>query len=217
MLQVHYSFSHFPSSKSSRYATLDFSNPATPSRITTSKIPRSPEVRFLIVWSNLYYFFVHQPAAMNSIDYSYGSTHIPHSQHLQSDSHLQSSQRSLVEPFCRNSQHVKAVGCFRRGTLSLMFDRILSATLRWRFLPPELHRGILTPPSYFSWFTPNTNTIRCNLGLTPLFHFLEGVLIPWVAKAENLCLIVEQLPIKAECWYAPSHSRILAGAIYLTS
>ena len=32
-------------------------------------------------------------------------------------------------PFCGNSQRVKAVGCFRGGAVSLMFDRILNATL----------------------------------------------------------------------------------------
>ena len=31
--------------------------------------------------------------------------------------------------FSRNSQRVKAVGCFRGGAMSLMFDRILNATL----------------------------------------------------------------------------------------
>ena len=35
----------------------------------------------------------------------------------------------MVGPFCGNSQRVKAVGCFRRGAVSLMFDRILNATL----------------------------------------------------------------------------------------
>ena len=34
-----------------------------------------------------------------------------------------------MELFCRNGQRVKAVGCFRRGAPSLMFDRILNATL----------------------------------------------------------------------------------------
>ena len=31
--------------------------------------------------------------------------------------------------FSRNRQRVKAVGCFRGGAVSLMFDRILNATL----------------------------------------------------------------------------------------
>ena len=35
----------------------------------------------------------------------------------------------MVGPFCGNSQHVKAVGCFRGGAVSLMFDRILNAIL----------------------------------------------------------------------------------------
>ena len=35
----------------------------------------------------------------------------------------------MAWPFCGNSQRVKAVGRFRRGAVSLMFDRILNATL----------------------------------------------------------------------------------------
>ena len=34
-----------------------------------------------------------------------------------------------MELFCGNSLHVKAVGCFRRGVPSLMFDGILNVTL----------------------------------------------------------------------------------------
>ena len=35
----------------------------------------------------------------------------------------------MVRPFCGNSQGVKAVGYFRGGAVSLMFDRILNVTL----------------------------------------------------------------------------------------
>ena len=35
----------------------------------------------------------------------------------------------MVGPFCTNSQRVKTVGCFHRGAPSLMFDRVLNATL----------------------------------------------------------------------------------------
>ena len=35
----------------------------------------------------------------------------------------------MVGLFCRNSQRVKAVGCFRGGAVSFTFDRILNATL----------------------------------------------------------------------------------------
>ena len=34
-----------------------------------------------------------------------------------------------MELFCGNSLRVKAVGCFRRGAPSLMFDEILNVTL----------------------------------------------------------------------------------------
>ena len=35
----------------------------------------------------------------------------------------------MVKLFCGNSLRVKAVGCFRRGAPSLMFDKILNVTL----------------------------------------------------------------------------------------
>ena len=34
-----------------------------------------------------------------------------------------------MELFCGNSLRVKAIGCFRRGALSLMFNGILNVTL----------------------------------------------------------------------------------------
>ena len=59
------------------------------------------------------------------------------------------------------------------------------------------------PASLSSWFTPNTNTIRCNLRPTPRSHLLEGELIHWAGKAKNAWLIVGWLPIKAEWWDGP--------------
>ena len=61
-----------------------------------------------------------------------------------------------------------------------------------------------TPPaSWFSWFKPNANTRRWNLGLNPRPHFLEGEFIHLVDKAKNVWLIVGQLPIKAGWWNTP--------------
>ena len=57
------------------------------------------------------------------------STHTLHSQRLQGDPHLESGSRSAVELFCGNSLCVKAIGCFRRGAPSLMFDGILNVSL----------------------------------------------------------------------------------------
>ena len=54
----HCPFSLFPSNNSSRYTTLAFFNPVTPSRVTTSGVPKSLEVIFLIVSSNLNHFLV---------------------------------------------------------------------------------------------------------------------------------------------------------------
>ena len=56
-------------------------------------------------------------------------THTPHSQRLQSDPHLESGRKSVVELFCGNSLRVKAIGYFRREAPSLMFDGELNVTL----------------------------------------------------------------------------------------
>ena len=57
----------FPKNKSRRYNISVFFNPYTPSRITTSGISKSPQIRFLIVLWSLNYFTVHRPATTNSI------------------------------------------------------------------------------------------------------------------------------------------------------
>ena len=93
----------------------------------SSGIPKSPQVRFLIVWSSLNHFLVHQPAAMYSIHFQ--STHTSYSQYLWSDPHLGSSRKTVVWLFCRSSPYAKAVGCFHRGAASLMFDGVLNGTL----------------------------------------------------------------------------------------
>ena len=83
--------------------------------------------RFLLVWSSLNYFPVHQPAATNFMHLQ--STYTPHLQHIQSEAHMESSRTFAVELYCGNSQRIKAVGYFRRRAPSWMFDRILNATL----------------------------------------------------------------------------------------
>ena len=61
------------------------------------------------------------------------SSYTPHLQYLQLEVHLESSQTSAVELFCRNSERVKGVGYFCKRVPSCifdrMFDRILNATL----------------------------------------------------------------------------------------
>ena len=103
--------------------------------------------------------------------------------------------------FCGSSLHARAVGCFRRGVL--IFDGVLNATLSEEKVSTigvtQGNLELLLPP----WFTPNTITIRWNLGLTSRPHFLEGELIRLVDKAKNAWLIVRQLPIKAGWWDDP--------------
>ena len=51
-----------------------------------------------------------------------------------------------MEPFCRNSQLVEPVGCFRRGVLSLMFDGILNVTLSEKVSTTGVTQGNLELP-----------------------------------------------------------------------
>ena len=144
--------SHHPSSplprKSRRYTQPVFFNQVTPSRITTSRISKSPQVRFFIVWSipcdnKFHTLAVHLHSTLTAppIRGTFGVR-----------------RTSVVEPFCRNSQPVKASGFFPRGAPSWMFDRSLNATrrnsslelkegLRRSFPPLGLHKGILDSPS----------------------------------------------------------------------
>ena len=101
--------------------------------------------RFLLVWSSLNYFPVHQPAAANSMHLQ--STYTSHLQHIQSEANFESNQTSAVELYCGNSQRIKAVGYFCRTAPSWMFDRILNATLPNNYLP--LHQKLTTFPGMF--------------------------------------------------------------------
>ena len=108
--KLHCPFYPLPSNRSGRCTSLVFFNLAITGRITTSGIPKSSEVRFLIIWRESNHFLVQQPVARNSMH-----LHFTHTSHLQlhwSDPHLESDGRSVVELFCGNSQRVKAVGCF---------------------------------------------------------------------------------------------------------
>ena len=104
--------------------------------------------------------------------------------------------------FSRNSQRVKAVGCFRGGAMSLMFDRILNATLSEEkfsiFGVTQGNLKLLLPTDSLKH-----KTIRWYLGLTPCLHFLEEELIHLVDNAKNVWLIVGQLPKKSGWWDAP--------------
>ena len=109
------------------------------SQITKSKISFFP-----LVWSNLYHFLVHQPAATNSMHLQ--STHLLNLHHPLSDPHLKSGRRSAVQLFCGNSQHVNPVDCFRRGVPSLMFDGFLYVTLCEEISTTGITQGNLELP-----------------------------------------------------------------------
>ena len=60
---------------------------------------------------------------------------------------MESGRKSVVELLYRNSQHVKAVGCFHGGVPSMILDRIPNATLyEGKVSTPGLHKGILNFP-----------------------------------------------------------------------
>ena len=80
-------------------------------RVTTSGIPKSQELRFLIVWWSLNHFLVHQSATANVVHLQ--PTHTLHLQHLRLDSHLLFSRRSAVELFCEGRKRVKVIRCLR--------------------------------------------------------------------------------------------------------
>ena len=125
-----------------------FFNPVTASRITTSNISKSPQIRFLIVWSSIYYFPVHQPAVTNSLHLQ--SAYAPHLQHLQSEAHLESSQTSVMGPF---------------------FSKIFNVLMPLFIFAEELHRGCLT--GFLSYYSSKvwgkklstTGATQSNLGL----------------------------------------------------
>ena len=127
--KLHYLFSPLSLNASRRNTNQVFFHLVAPSRITTSDIYKSLQVKFLIVWSSLNYFTVHQSTVTNSM-HKFQFTYIPHLQHFQSRVHLESSQASVVGLFVfENSQLVETVGCFRAGSPSWILDRILNATL----------------------------------------------------------------------------------------
>ena len=138
----------FPNT-SRRYMTTVFFNPVLilllPSPINTSQISKSPQVIFLLVWSRFNYFPVCKPVATNSMHSQYTPT--PHLQHIQSETHLESSRTSAVDRFCENKQRIKAVGYFCRRTPSWMFNRILNAILPNNSL--HLHETLATFPEIF--------------------------------------------------------------------
>ena len=121
----HHPLFSLPTNKSRKYTNQVFFSPVTPSRITTNDILKSPQVRFLIVWSYFNYFTVEHPAVRNFMRFQFSAKHM----------------RWGI--FCENSQLVEAVGCFCGGAVSWMLDRILYASL-----PNNLF--LLSHP----WFTP---------------------------------------------------------------
>ena len=108
-------------------------------------ISKSPQVRFLLVWSSLIYFPVHQLAATNCMHLQ--SNYTTYLQHIQSEAHLESSRIFAVELSCGNSQHIKPVGYFCRRAPLWISARILNATVSNNFL--HLYQALATFPKMF--------------------------------------------------------------------
>ena len=129
--------------------------------------------RFFLAWSSLNYFPVQQSAVTNSMYLQ--STYTPHLQHIQWQTHLESSRKSAVELYCGNSQRIKAIGCFRRKAPSWMFDRILNATLPNNYLP--LHKKLASFPGMFCDILRNVwrHSPECLTSFPGMFDD-----IPWI-------------------------------------
>ena len=86
----------------------------------SSDISKSPQVRFLLAWCSLNYFFVYQPVVTNSMYFQ--SIHNPHLQTF-NGMHLSSSSVSVVRPFLR-----KKLTCSNRW----LFLRRSSSVIAWQ-------------------------------------------------------------------------------------
>ena len=135
------------------------------------------------------------------------STHTSHLKHLQLDPNLEPDRKSMVGLFWKNSYRVKAVGCFRGGAPSLIFDRILNATLSEEGVSTT---GFNSHCLLILLIHTKHKTIKWCLRMTPRLHLLEGALIHWVDKAKNMWPIVKQFPIKIGWWDAPLGLRDLS-------
>ena len=86
-----------PSNKSRTYSIVFFFfNLVTPTRITISGICKSPQIRFLIVWSSHIYFPLSQSSVTNSMQLQ--PTCKSCLQYFRSEPYLMSCQASTVGP-----------------------------------------------------------------------------------------------------------------------
>ena len=98
----------------------------------------------------------------------------PNLQYPQPDPHLESDWRSVMELFCGNKHCVKPVvkPFLHRSSVVDVWqnskcDFLWGALCHWGYT-----REFWTHyASWFPWFTPNTRTIRWNVGLTPRIFF----------------------------------------------
>ena len=179
-----------------------FFNLVTPSRITTNGVPKSPEVRFLTVWSSINHFLVHPKLWL-----WFPCTCSPPTPCIHSTSgqiHIWNLVGSLWRCFFAEVVYmVRLLVVFTEKLHCWCLTGFkMRLCLRRKFPLMGLHRGILNSCCLLilPWFTPNTSTIRWNLGLTSHPHFLEEEPIHLVYKAKNVWLTVGQLPIKSGWW-----------------
>ena len=122
--------------------------------------------------------------------------------HHKQDSHITrgKSSYSLIEP-----QLLPSTPAYGHEVYALVFHLhpTFAAPLVGSAFKILIPNSWTTPASWFSWFTPNTNTITCKLGPTPRSHFLEGERIHVAGKAKSVWPIVGRMPLKAEWWDAP--------------
>ena len=112
----------------------------------------------------------------------------PYLQHLWSDLHLESDWRSMVELLARLGRWLFS----QRSTVVEVWQLFLRRFHHWAYT----RESWIPPASQFSWFTPITITIRCNLEPISRSHFPKGELIHCVGKVKNVWLIVSEWPEK---------------------
>ena len=103
---------------------------------------------------------------------------------------MESGQSSVVDLFCRKSEHVKPVDCFRRGAPSLIFDGFLNVTLCEEVSTTGLHKGILNYLYVLILliYTKHKNN-KIKSCTHPISSFSLRRFIHWVDNTENVWLI----------------------------
>ena len=181
--------------------TLVFFSPVIPSWISTSRIPKSPEVRFLIVWAST-------TSLYNSLRLQIPCTFSPPTPHIHSTSGhigIWNPVGSLWLDFLRQQSICYGNWLFsQRSCIVDVWGSSKCNSVWGEGFLLGLHRKILNSScSLFLLIHTKYkhNKMKSWTDLTPSFPWRR--LIRLTEKAKNVWLIVGQLLIKAGHWDAP--------------